>query len=197
MIAYYLTHPQVEIEPERPVTEWHLSGQGRRRVEAACGTHWLRSVTSIASSAELKAVETSAIIAASLRVPIEIDPDMGENDRSATGFLRPDAFEAAANRFFNEPEKSWQGWERAIDAADRIERAVGCVLEKHGPAASVLFVGHGAVGTLLKCRIAGRPISRSEDQPSGGGNLIVFGIASRKLLCDWTPMEEFHGVTGG
>ncbi|WP_309086303.1 histidine phosphatase family protein [Chelativorans sp.] len=194
MTAYYLTHPQVEIEPARPVPEWRLSRQGRARVELMLAQEWLHSVTRIFSSAETKAVETAAIVAAHLRVPLEIDPAMGENDRSSTGFLEPKAFEAAADRFFGEPEKSWQGWERAVDAADRIERAVENALDRCATSIPVLFIGHGAVGTLLKCRLSGRPISREEDQPAGGGNLFAFGIASRKLLCDWTPIESFGGV---
>ncbi|WP_163264960.1 histidine phosphatase family protein [Chelativorans alearense] len=193
MTAFYLTHPQVEIEPERPVPEWRLSGRGRQRVEAMLGKTWLRPIRRIVSSAELKAVETAALIAARLGVAIEVDPEMGENDRSATGFLQPDEFEAAADRFFGEPQKSWRGWERAVDAADRIEAAVRRALNR-SELVPTLLVGHGAVGTLLKCRIGSRRISRREDQPAGGGSLFAFGIASRELLCDWTPMETFEGV---
>lgn len=193
MNAYYLTHPQVEIESSRPVPLWRLSARGRERVEAILAIAWLQSIERILSSAETKAVETAAIIAAHLGVPVEIDPKMGENDRSSTGFLEPPAFEAAADRFFAEPDKSWQGWERAVDAADRIERAVERAFTA-STAVPTLMVGHGGVGTLLKCRIGGHPIARNEDQPPGGGNLFAFGIVSRRLLCDWTAMEEFEGV---
>ncbi|MNL46988.1 hypothetical protein D3C87_1697520 [compost metagenome] len=58
----------------------------------------------------------------------------------------------------------------------------------------VIFCGHGAVGTLLKCRIGNRRISREEDQgrigAPGGGNGFLFDLAARQLLTDWTPMEE-------
>lgn len=47
------------------------------------------------------------------------------------------------------------------------------------------------------CHLAGRPIARLEDQRemahSGGGNLFVFSLAQRKLVCDWTPMENWTG----
>ena len=39
-----------------------------------------------------------------------------ENDRSATGYLPPNQFEAMADRFFAEPQASVLGWERAVDA---------------------------------------------------------------------------------
>jgi len=194
MIGYYLTHPQVTIDPAVPVPRWGLSDRGRARVEAMLERRWLRSIERIVSSDERKAVETANIIAASIGLAGEIGEAMGENDRSATGFLEPTAFEAAADRFFAEPEESWNGWERAIDASERIGRAVDRVLASHPAEKSILLVGHGAVGTLLKCRFAGRAISRAEDQPGGGGNIFAFSLADRALLCDWTPMDAFEGV---
>ncbi len=122
-------------------------------------------------------------------------PHFGENDRSSTGFLPPEQFEAAADEFFAHPAQSWNGWETADDAQARIVEAVGHVLIDHQEDRPILFVGHGAVGTLLKCRIAGRAISRTEDQPAGGGNLFAFRLGERKLLCDWTPVERFEEVS--
>lgn len=193
MIAYYLTHPQVEIAPSLPIPSWSLSELGRRRMEAVASRPWLRALTRIVSSDERKAIETAAIIGNAMGVVAEIGADLGENDRSATGFLEPIAFEHAADRFFAEPDASWRGWERAADAAERIARAIDRSLADHG-STPILFVGHGAVGTLLKCRLSGRPISRREDQPAGGGNVFAFRLSNRTLLCDWTPMEAFEGA---
>ena len=195
MIAYYLTHSQVDIDPAVPVPDWSLSALGRSRIVAALGKPWLATVSRIVSSDERKAIEAASIVAGSLGIAYETHVAMGENDRSSTGFLEPPAFEAAADAFFAEPEKSWNGWERAIDAQARIVDAVRQTLRKPGEETCVLFVGHGAVGTLLKCWLARRPISRREDQPAGGGNLHAFSISSRRLLCDWTPIERFEGAS--
>lgn len=194
MIACYLTHPQVEIDRTVPVPLWRLSAKGRLRMQALTDRPWIGSVRRVVASEERKATEAAGFVARHLGLDFEAHADLGENDRSATGFLEPDAFEAAADRFFAEPEISWNGWERAIDASARITRAVDRLLDAHDPALPVLFVGHGAVGTLLKCRLAGLPISRREDQPAGGGNIFAFRLADRALLCDWTPMESFDGV---
>jgi broad specificity phosphatase PhoE len=194
LIAYYLTHPQVEIAPSIPVPQWSLSEKGRARVEKVRNASWLRSITRIVSSDERKATETSAILATAIGIGFETQPDMGENDRSATGYLEPAAFEAAADCFFARPETSWKGWERAVDAAGRIAGAVDRILDDHDKSKPILFVGHGAVGTLLKCRVAGRAISRNEDQPGGGGNVFAFRLADRRLVCDWTPIENFEGT---
>jgi len=195
VIAYYLTHPQVEIVRSIPVPQWSLSAKGKERLQAIRDKPWLRSVAHIVSSDERKAVETAAILADAVGIAVQAEQDMGENDRSATGFLEPAAFERAADCFFAEPEMSWRGWERAVDAAERIVGAVDRVLTGHDSSKPILFVGHGAVGTLLKCRVADRPISRREDQFGGGGNIFAFRLSNRALLCDWTPAETFEGAS--
>lgn len=194
LIGYYLTHPQVEVDPDTPVPQWRLSTSGHARIVAIAERAWLTTISRIVSSKERKAVETAKIIAARRGAKVEIHAEMGENDRSSTGFLQPDRFEAAADEFFCHPQTSWNGWESAVDAQSRIVSAVERTLARHGCDRAVLFVGHGAVGTLLKCHIANRAISRSEDQPAGGGNVFAFGLATRQLLCEWTPVEEFDGA---
>lgn len=195
MIGYYLTHPQVAIDPRIPVPEWSLSDSGRQRVADCLAKPWIAKLGRIVSSAERKAIEGAEIIAHRLGLGFEIKDGMGENDRSATGFLPPDRFEAAADAFFASPDESFRGWERAVDAQARIVKATDEVLGNHDGGAPILFVGHGGVGTLLKCHLGGVPISRLHDQPAGGGNVYAFGLADRKLLCDWTPLERFEGVS--
>ncbi|WFU47805.1 histidine phosphatase family protein [Sinorhizobium terangae] len=189
MFGVYLTHPQVKIDPAIAVPKWGLSELGRDRARAAASTPWVRSLGRIISSHETKAVETAAILARAAGIPVETDEEMGENDRSATGFLPPQAFEEAADWFFAHPNESFKGWERAIDAQTRIWNAVSYILDRHDPAIPIAFVGHGGVGTLLKCRMTGTAIARDADQPAGGGNLFAFRLADRAVTCDWTPME--------
>jgi broad specificity phosphatase PhoE len=184
MFALYVTHPQVLIDPAVPVPDWGLSERGRARAT--------REMRRFVASTERKAIETAEILAAG-RLPVETDHAMGENDRAATGFLPPDAFEDAANWFFAHPEQSFKGWERALDAQARIVAAVERVLTGHDPETPIAFVGHGGVGTLLKCHLMGKPIARDGDQPAGGGNLFAFRLADRAVTCDWTPMESWKG----
>jgi broad specificity phosphatase PhoE len=187
-LVRYLTHPQVEIDPAVAVPDWGLSAAGRERVRALVDAGWLVGTTAVISSGERKAIETAAPIAAALGVEMEIREAMHENDRSATGFLPPSEFETTANAFFAQPTASIRGWERAIDAQARIVREVECVLSREA-AGDVLFVGHGAAGTLLFCHVAGIAISRVHDQPAGGGNYFTFTSIHRRILHSWRPME--------
>ncbi|SFA95679.1 Broad specificity phosphatase PhoE [Rhizobium sp. NFR07] len=189
----YITHPQVRIDPDVPVPLWGLSDLGRERAQKAATLPWAKSLGRIISSDETKAIETADILAEGAGVPIEIVEGMHENDRSATGFLPPPEFEAAADRFFANPIESFKGWERAADAQTRIVAAIEAMLADHDPTVPVAFVGHGGVGTLLKCHMRQLSISRTEDQKGGGGNLFRFTLADRAVSCDWTPIETWQG----
>ena len=127
-LARYLTHPQVKIDPALPVPSWELSALGRARTEALAKSGCLSGTTQIISSGERKAIETAEIIAQKLNVAVEVREAMHENDRSATGFLPADEFDAAANEFFAKPLVAVKGWERAIDAQVRIVHEVEHVL---------------------------------------------------------------------
>ncbi|CAN7245422.1 histidine phosphatase family protein [Pararhizobium sp. LjRoot238] len=193
MFGIYVTHPQVRIDPDVPVPRWGLSELGAARSEMAAQCGWAIQLTRILSSDETKALETAAILARPAGIEVEVLEHAGENDRSATGFLVPDEFEKAANRFFAHPDQSFHGWERAVDAQARIVSAVYSVLDQHDCSKPIAFVGHGGVGTLLKCHLAGLPIARSHDQRGGGGNLFAFALADRSLACDWGPFELWQG----
>ncbi|MET3897662.1 broad specificity phosphatase PhoE [Devosia sp. UYZn731] len=192
MRALYISHPQVRIDPEVPVPQWGLSEVGRARAEAFAARGLVPADAMIFASDEHKAVELAEMIARGAAVTV--DAQMGENDRSATGFLPPDQFEETANRFFATPMESVDGWERAIDAQRRIIEAVAGAMARVQPGQTAVFCGHGGVGTLLKCYLGGWSIARSEDQSRlanpGGGNGYAFDLMARKLYCDWTPMED-------
>ncbi|WP_339031396.1 histidine phosphatase family protein [Bradyrhizobium symbiodeficiens] len=190
-IVRYLTHPQVQIDPDVPVPQWGLSPVGRARTETVAQAGWLANTTQIISSGERKAIETAGIIAGPLGIMIEIREDMHENDRSATGFLKPAEFEQVADRFFAEPHLSVRGWERAVDAQARIVREAEAVLARNRRG-DILIVGHGAVGTLLFCHYAGRAIDRVHDQPAGGGHVFAFAKEGRRVVHGWRRMEDLE-----
>ncbi|HRY24176.1 MAG: histidine phosphatase family protein [Geminicoccaceae bacterium] len=194
-VIYYLSHPEVTIDPAIPVPGWGLSATGRARVLAVRDAAWLRACRRIVTSAERKAVETAELVAETSAAEIVVRPAMHENDRSATGFLVPAEFEQVASEFFARPEESVRGWERASDAQARIAGELEAVLAGHDPTLPLLLVGHGGVGTLLYCRHAGLAIDRRHDQPRSGS---VFALDARSLapLFTWRPMEEVERVLG-
>jgi broad specificity phosphatase PhoE len=190
-IAYFITHPDVAIDPSVPVPDWQLSPEGIRRMVRLLDQGWVRDVRTVFTSAERKALDAARILAGHLSLEPVVIADLGENDRSATGFLPKAEFEIVADEFFAHPDASVRGWERAIDAQNRIVQAVNSAIAMASPDGAMAIVSHGAVGALLRCHVKGMPISRTEDQPAGGGgNLYSFEMESRQLLSRWRRIDE-------
>ncbi|WP_371169383.1 histidine phosphatase family protein [Aliiroseovarius sp. 2305UL8-7] len=186
----YLSHPQVLIDPAKDVRNWSLSNIGARRVQNLIASNALSGTATIVSSAETKATETAIPLADACGAALIIREVMHENDRSATGYLPPAEFEAVADQFFSEPDQSVRGWETANSAQKRIVGEVQKCLRDY-PRDDLLFVGHGAVGTLLYCFLAGTPINRKFDQgPNGGGCYLEFSGVVGGFVSWWRPMED-------
>jgi broad specificity phosphatase PhoE len=189
-IVHFITHPEVTIDPDVPVTDWPLSPLGQRRVRLVLRQPWIADVRSIVCSAERKARDTAALLGEYLQLLPCVIENLGENDRSATGYLPKSEFEAVADRFFACPYQSVRGWERAIDAQTRIVDAVERAIAT-ASAGEIAIVSHGGVGALLLCHLKSVPISRAEDQPGqGGGHVYSFDAASRRLLSGWRRIED-------
>ncbi|NKE45692.1 histidine phosphatase family protein [Roseomonas frigidaquae] len=188
--VHFLTHPEVAIDPAVPVPDWPLSPRGLERSRAMLAQPWVPQVRAVFSSTERKARDMAEILAGHLGLGVTQVAALGENDRSATGYLPPAEFEATADEFFAAPERSVRGWERAVDAQARIVAAVRGVLAQ-APAGDVAIVAHGGVGALLLCHIKGVAISRAEDQPGGGG-----GNGFRFARIGWGLLEGWRRVEG-
>ncbi len=190
-LVRYLTHPQVVIDPDVPVKEWSLTDQGCERARALAASGRLDRTTRIISSGEVKARQTADILAEATGVSVEQREAMHENDRTSTGFLKPAEFEAVADAFFADPDVSMRGWETARTAQERIVREVKDTLQQP-LTGDVLFVGHGAVGTLLYCALSGVKISRAYDQGAGGGgNIFTMTFPELEPLSHWVSIEAF------
>ncbi len=182
----YVTHPNVEIDPHVAVTDWSLSDVGRRRVKAMLRNPWIADIGQLVSSGETKARETAAMLAESAGLAVEVRPNTGETDRSATGFVPHERHEQLADRFFAAPADSAEGWETANAAQRRIVDAVADLLVD--AAHDTVIVGHGAVGTLLMLHLTGEPIDRAHDQP-GQGHYWTLDRTSGLLLHRWRAVE--------
>lgn len=181
-----ITHPEVIVDPLVPIERWRLSDQGIARMRQFAEGPIVGQVTSVWASTETKAIEAAGILAARLGIGVNVAHDLGENDRSATGFLPPHEFEEVADAFFARPDDSIRGWERAVDAQCRMRRAVERILSLHRTG-DLAIVAHGAVGTLLLCSYLGQPIGRKADQPFQG-HYWTATLPNLTVRQSWTPI---------
>jgi broad specificity phosphatase PhoE len=189
-VVHVLTHPEVEVDPAVAVPDWSLSDRGQQRALAAAALPWAAEVEHLICSSERKAVETAMLIGSVIRKLPLVVQELGEVDRSSTGYLPHDEHEALADELFAHPSVSAQGWETAEHAQGRIHQAVGRCLASVGPG-DVALVCHGGVATLLMCRLLDVPIDRSLDQP-GQGSHWTFDRETLQVLSRWErlPLPE-------
>ena len=166
-----------------------LTPTGREQASQAARRLAERGITRLVTSPYKRTIETAEIIAKAVGAEVQVRQGMHENDRSATGYLPAEAFERTADQFFARPFESVDGWERAIDAQKRIVDEMDSVLQADDTC-DVLVIGHGGVGTLLLCHLAGLDIDRRHDQPAGGGHFFTVARPSLRLLHTWRRMEH-------
>ena len=190
-LVYFITHPEVVIDPGVPVPKWPLSHQGRERMKKLLVQPWIDSISAVYCSTEQKAIDGAEILAGHLSIGYGMDEGLGEIDRSATGYLPQQEHAATAELFFSRPERSIRGWETACDAQRRIAAAVEEVIEGDKGKGNIAIVSHGGVGTLHLCQLKGCPISWEERQPGGsGGNYYCFEAQSKTLVHGWRSIDR-------
>ncbi|MDP1618088.1 histidine phosphatase family protein [Phenylobacterium sp.] len=170
----FVTHPEVVIDPDVPVPRWPLSAKGRARMEALAEALAGLRVRAVWSSDEQKAMDGAEILSERLQAPHHVDAALGENDRSATGYIAPPRFWEVVAEFFAHPDVSVQGWETARDAQSRILAAMGRVADEAQSSLTVV-VSHGGVGQLLTAALQNVAIGQEakSPNPSGGGYLLL------------------------
>ena len=191
--VYYISHPDVIIDPHISIPQWDLSPLGRQKLEKLLTQPWLETIRSIYCSDEHKARSAAGRIAQQLGLGTQIVPELGEIDRSATGYLERAELEPVVEAFYAHPAQSIRGWERAIDAQQRTILAVSRIVSQTLPESPIAIVGHGGVGTLLLNYLKNVAISRA-DAPPGQGYYYAFIWETRLLLHPWKAIDQADGM---
>lgn len=186
---YFITHPDVLIDPSIEVTKWGLSKLGRLKLQKMLEQRWIKSIDIIFSSKETKAREAAEILAKHLGKGFNQIKELGEIDRSSTGYLSEE-FEKVVDDFFAYPDKSVRGWEKAKDAQRRIVKVVSSTI-KQNPNKNIAIVSHGGVGALYLAYLLKKPISCLFNQP-GQGHYLCVDIRTNRLVHKWKPIERIE-----
>jgi broad specificity phosphatase PhoE len=184
--VYFVTHPEVVVDPQVPVPDWTLSAIGWKRIEAFCQRPELAAVTDVFTSDERKAMDCAGALQRARGLLFTTRKDLRENDRSATGYVAPPRFWEIVDQFFGQPDTSILGWETARAAQARIKAGVAASIAARRGSGDLVIFAHGGVGTLLLSDLRGEPISRKHGQPiAGGGCYFAFDRDSHALQHGW------------
>ncbi len=191
-LVYLITHPDVVIDPDVPVPQWPLSARGKERMKKMLAQSWIDTIGLVYCSTEQKAIDGAKILAEHLAIEYEMVEELGEIDRSSTGYLSYEEHAATADKFFAYPDKSIRGWEIANQAQQRIVKAVENIVKNDKGNSDIVIVSHGAVGTLFLCHLKGCQISRKEESSGeNGGSYYCFETQSNSLVHDWKQIDEW------
>ena len=147
-------HSAPEIEPSVPAREWHLSTAGRQRCKGLAEALRPHQPTRIATSNEVKSIETAELVADELAIPWFTSEDLHEHDRSNVGFLPSEQFSASIARFYEQPTQLVFGRETAEQAYQRFAGGVADVIQQY-PDDTIAIVAHGTVISLFVARTTG------------------------------------------
>jgi broad specificity phosphatase PhoE len=191
MRALFITHPEVVIDPLVPVPQWPLSARGRERMELLADKLAGTPASAIWSSDERKAMDGAEILARSLALPHHVLPELGENDRTASGYIPEPEFSRVAEAFFANPTQSIRGWATAAEEQARIVAAIETVAA-HADGGLQIIVSHGGVGRLLRAKLEGVPIGE-ETRPGNprGGCCMLLSVPPFAALSSWTDIEDW------
>jgi uncharacterized protein YhfF/broad specificity phosphatase PhoE len=184
----YITHPEVVIDPDIPVPQWPLSAVGAERMRLFSRNPALGGAKCVWCSTQTKAQLGARILGEALNLPVVELQELGENDRSSTGYVAPPRFWELVDVFFSRPDESVEGWENARHAQARTMQAIDHVIA-NSPEGDILIVGHGGVGRLALASLRGELIERSVEQ-QGQGNWFSFDRETRRLISSWQPLPR-------
>ena len=188
--VFFITHPDVEIDPAVPVPLWPLSARGRARMQAALERPWVRRIRAIHCSTERKAIDAATILANGLGLAFSTHENLGENDRSADRLSAEGRIRTRGRNVLRPPDRKRARLGARGRRAGPHRRRGDTVLKAAPADGDVAIVSHGAVGALLLCALEGMAISRAQDQPPGdGGFYFPFDLASRLSRHGWTAID--------
>ena len=67
-LVYFITHPDVVIDPDVPVPQWPLSARGKERMKKILTQSWIGTIGSVYCSAEQKAIDGAKILVKHLAI---------------------------------------------------------------------------------------------------------------------------------
>lgn len=141
-------HARPKIDPDTPPAQWELCPDGIVAAEKLADKLARFSPVACVTSSERKAQETAKVLADKLKLPLDVDPMLGEHKRQHASFGTEAEFQARIAEVFAHPHQPAPGGESAEQACERLAAALAA--HKARP---LLAVTHGTVLSLYVARL--------------------------------------------
>jgi len=180
----FITHPSVVIDEFTPIDQWNLSEEGIEQAQRLSSLQELSKFDTLYSSPEPKSVTVALMLSDYYHKLLPIDHKVvGLKEIHGRRFIPPEIFKEATKMWFDNPTQNPNGWESLKEAQKRIVFTIENIMSKEKDN-TVVIVGHGGTGTLLKCSIKKVKPVIEEDQ-SSQGSYFVADWDTRSLVKDW------------
>ena len=159
------------------LTDWNLEGRyqgqtdvplnetGRAQARLLAGQLQGEPFTAIYSSDRQRASETASIIAASVHLPVTLDPrlreiNQGEWEGQLVDAIKTRYADLWQQRSLDPANVRYPGGETVEEVARRVYAALNDIARLH-PAGPVLVVSHGLALATVLCKVRGVPIGQA------------------------------------
>lgn len=152
-IMFLIRHAHVQLDLDVPSSDWRLSEEGIRLANQLASLPLFQNIAAVYTSPEPKAVATGQPLATRWDVPLLKYHGLSELKRGKNNIAGREAYEYAVRAAFASPDTSVGGWERAVDAQQRMVATVEQLAAHHVEPFAV--VSHGLVLSLLIAHFIG------------------------------------------
>ena len=179
---YLIRHTGVTLVAGLSPGEWPASAEGVAAAERLATAPALKTVRTVASSPELKALATAEPIARQLGLQVTVEPDLREVSRPPSSIVPPDVIRAWVHAYLSEGGQD--GWEPPAEARARITSCIDRL--RATTPCPIAVISHGLVLTLYR----GDEQNLWQSMP-----LPAVAVSDAVGISSWLSVEEFLAVT--
>jgi len=148
---YIARNAETTVDMDTPVSKWLLSTEGRQQTEKLAGL----KVDAIASSDEIKAVQTAEPLSRKLDLHIDKYPALRELNRDRSPPMDNKTWNFGVKYAMKNPDKSKFEWEKASSALARFSEKIQ-ELDLAYNKRRILVVSHGIVVSMYFAQLLGK-----------------------------------------
>ncbi len=151
-----IRHSKSQVDPNRPIMRWGLSGEGIKRAQTLADTELIRGLDVIYASEQTKAIETMLYLAKPNAVSMHVRADLTETTSFTNEFFAQDEHERLVREYFGGRLDRVAGGETTGEALARFEGALASISRECSDRSRVGVVAHGGVLSLLTAEYTGQ-----------------------------------------